>query len=113
MRNPFLELAVIYAFFDRLNTFYQAWKDRYLGSYSKNKIDKNEKIIKSTMEEILKLLINRENGAKVSVVSESTIRALIVFQKSSKKQKKKWSLFKAEEKDYIYCLKNNYDSYLC
>lgn len=69
--NPLPELAVTCAFLDGLDTSYQAWKDMYLGGYSKDGIDKDGKIIVPKIEEMLKLLINRESGAKVSATSES------------------------------------------
>lgn len=61
----------------------------YLKAYSKDGINKNKKIIISIMEEIFKLLINKENGAKVSAVSKFTTQAFKAFQKSTTKPKKK------------------------
>lgn len=43
--NPLLKLAVTCAFLGGLDTSYQAWKDMYLGGYSKDGVDKDGKII--------------------------------------------------------------------
>lgn len=45
----------------------------YLGGCSKDDINKNRKIIVPIIEEILKLLIAKENGVKVSATLEFTI----------------------------------------
>ena len=70
--NPLTKLAVSCAFLDGLDISYQAWKDMYLGGYSKDGVDKDGKIIIPTMEKMLKLLIDRESRAKVSIILEST-----------------------------------------
>ena len=71
LSNPLSKLAVTCTFLDRLDILYQRWKDIYLGDYSKDGIDKNGKIIVPTIEKMLKLLIDKENGAKVLAISES------------------------------------------
>lgn len=82
---------------DRLNTLYQKWKDIYLGGYSKASVNKNEKIILPMIEEILKLLIDRESGAKILVTSKFIAQAFKAFKESSKKLKEKRGLSKSEE----------------
>ncbi len=62
---------------------------------------------------MLKLLIDRESGAKVSAISDSTSRAFKAFQENSKKPKKKRSSSKDEEKDCTNCLSNNHNSSSC
>lgn len=99
--NPRPELAIIYMFFNGLDTSYQIWKDRYLGDYSKDNIIKNEKIIVLMIKEILKLLIDRESKAKISITSKSTTRAFKAFQEKAKEPKERRNLFKGEKKDYI------------
>ncbi len=82
----------------------------YLGGYSKDGVDEDWKIIIPTIEEMLKLLIQRESGAKILAISDSTARAFKVFQENSKKPKEKRSSSKGEEKDYTNCLSNNHNS---
>lgn len=65
------------------------------------------------MEEILKLLINRESRAKISASLESITQAFKAFQESSKKSRKKGSSSNSEEKDYIHYLSNNYNNSSC
>ena len=96
--NPLPELAVTCAFLDGLDTSYQAWKDMYLGGYSKDGVDRDGKMIVPTIEEMLKLLINREIGAKISALSQSTARAFKAFQEP-RKPKEKRSSSKGEKKD--------------
>lgn len=81
----------------------------YLGSYSKDGINKDGKIIIPTIEKILKLLVDQKNGAKVSAVSESIIRVFKVFKENPKKLKEKWSSSISEENDCIYCLNKNHN----
>lgn len=85
----------------------------YLGGYSKDGVDKDWKIIIPMMEEILKLLIDRESRAKDSATSESSTQAFKAFQESFRKLKEKWSSSKSKKKDCIYCLSNNHNSSLC
>lgn len=89
LENPLFTLVVIYAFLDRFNISYQAWKDMYLRGYSKDRVDKDENIIILTIKEILKLLIDGGSGVKVSAILKSTSRAFKAFQESSRKQKEK------------------------
>lgn len=72
----------------------------YLKGYSKDRINKNGKIIISIMEEIFKLLINRENGAKILAVSKFTMQAFKVFQKNTTKPKKN-SIYQKVKKKII------------
>ena len=111
--NPLPELAVTCAFLDGLDTSYQAWKNMYLGGYSKDGVDKDRKIIITTIEKMLKLLIDRESGAKVSAISESTVRSFKAFQENSKNPKEMRSSSKGKEKDCANCLSNNHNSYSC
>ncbi len=85
----------------------------YLGGYSKAGVDKYGKIIIPTIEEMLKLLIDRESGAKVSAISESTARAFKAFQENSKQPKERRISSNGEEKDCTYCLSNNHNSSSC
>ena len=110
--NPLPELAVTCAFLDGLDTSYQAWKDMYLGGYSKDGVDRDGKMIVPTIEEMLKLLIDRESGAKVSALSQSTARAFKVFQEA-KKPKGNRSSSKGEKKDCTHCLSDRHDSSSC
>ncbi len=96
--NYLPKLAVTFAFLDELDTSYQAWNNMYLGGHSKDGVDKDGKIIVPTIEEMLKLLIDRESGAKVSAISESTTQAFKAFQENSKKPKKRRSSSKGEKK---------------
>lgn len=73
LRNFLPKLVITYAFWDGLNISYQAWKNIYLKSYSKDGIDKNVKIIVSIIKKMLKLLIDRKGRSKVSVISKSTM----------------------------------------
>lgn len=82
----------------------------YLRSYSKDCINKDEKIIIPMIENILKLLIDRKSGAKVSAISKFIIQAFKKLQENSKKLKKKKTSSKSEEKDCINCLSNNHNS---
>ena len=50
-----------YTFLDILDTSYQIWKNMYNRGYSKNGIHKDRKIIILTIEESLKLLIDKKN----------------------------------------------------
>ena len=111
--NPLPELAVTCAFLDGLDTSYQAWKDMYLGGYSKDGVDKDGKIIISTIEEMLKLLIDRGSSSKVSAILESIARAFKAFQENSKKPKEKRSSSKGEEKECTNCLSNNHNNFSC
>lgn len=56
----------------------------YLGSYSKDGVDKDKKIIVLTIKKMLKLLINKENEVKVLAASESIAQAFKVFKKKVK-----------------------------
>lgn len=79
LENSLSELAVIFAFLNGFDISYQAWKDMYLKSYSKNGVDKNGKIIIPRIEEIFKLLLVWESGIKVSAVSKTTTQAFKTF----------------------------------
>ena len=60
--EPLLEMFVSCAFLDGLDSSYNAWKDMYFSSYSKTMKDKDGKMVQPTVEEILKLLIDRQTG---------------------------------------------------
>ncbi len=70
----------------------------------------NHKTLQPTIEEILKLLIDRESGAKVSAIAEPTARAFKAFQENSKKPKERRISSKDEEKNCTHCLSNNHNS---
>lgn len=91
--NILLELAVTYIFLDELNISYQVWKNIYFGGYNKDGVDRDRKMIVSTIEKIFKLCIDKESGAKVSALYHFTIQAFNTFQKA-KKPKEKYSFFK-------------------
>ena len=110
--NPLPELAVTCAFLDGLDTSYQAWKDMYLGGYSKNGVDRDGKRIVPTIEEMLKLVIDRESGAKVSTLSQSTTRAFKASQEA-KKPKERRSSSKDEKKDCTHYLSDRHNSFSC
>lgn len=82
----------------------------YLWDYSKNGINKDEKIIILIIKEILKLFIDRKSRTKVLITSKFTIQAFKTFKKSSKKLKEKRSLSKDEEKHCTHYYNNNYNS---
>lgn len=63
----------------------------YLRGHSKNGVDKDGKIIIPTIEEILKLLIDKESGVNVLAILKSTIQVFKVFKESFKKPKEKTS----------------------
>ena len=60
--EPLPKIFVSYAFLDGLDSSYNTWKNMYFSSYSKIMKDKDGKIIKQTVEEILKLLVNQQIG---------------------------------------------------
>lgn len=82
-------------------------------SYSKDGVDKDGKIFVLTIEKILKLLIDKESGAKISAVSMFIILVFKVFQEIFKKSKEKESSSKSKEKDYTHYLRNNHNSFSC
>lgn len=92
LKNPLPKLAIIYVFLNDLDISYQIWKNIYLWDYTKDSIDKDEKIIIPIMKKIVKLLINKENEAKVSATLEFTIQTFKVFHESLKKPKNNQSL---------------------
>ena len=59
----------------------------YLRGYSKNGVDRDGKIIVSTIEEMLKLLIDKKSEAKVSALSQSTTQAFKASQEAKKPKK--------------------------
>lgn len=80
LKRPVDELHVTCAFLDGLDSSYQAWKDMYLASYAKNLTGTAEGVegvmIVPTIEEVLKLLIDRESRtASTSPSSQSSTRA--------------------------------------
>lgn len=83
----------------------------YLRDYSKDDIDKNEKIIIPIIEKMLKLLIDRESEAKVLTILESITQVFKAFQKKIKRSKKRCSLSKRRRKHYIHCLNDKYDNF--
>lgn len=66
LNNILSELVITCVFLEKLIKLYQALKNIYLKSYNKNNIDRNKKMIILTIEEMLKLLINKKNKAKIS-----------------------------------------------
>lgn len=69
---PIPELGVTCAFLDGLDPSYQAWKDMFLGGYGKNPTTtENGKVVMivPTIEQVLKLLIDRESSNLVSTPS--------------------------------------------
>ncbi|MCJ1270664.1 hypothetical protein MMC22_010561 [Lobaria immixta] len=71
------ELAVTCAFLNGLDASYQAWKDMFLGGYAKNPTtvqNGQEVMVVPTLEEILKLLIDREAGISQTAARPSSIK---------------------------------------
>ena len=62
---------------------------------------------------MLKLLIDRESGAKVSATLESTTQAFKAFQEKVKEPKERRSSSKGERKECIHCLSDRHDSLSC
>lgn len=83
----------------------------YFGSYCKDGIDKDRKIIIWIIKKILKLLIDRKSRAKISTTFESTTQAFKAFKKKAKKSKKRRSFSKSDRKNCIYYLKGNHNSF--
>lgn len=52
------DMFVTCSFLDGLDSSYNAWKDIYFSSFSKNMKDEDGKMLQPTVEEILKLLID-------------------------------------------------------
>ncbi|MCJ1271778.1 hypothetical protein MMC22_011683 [Lobaria immixta] len=77
LKRPLDELAVTCAFLNGLNASYQAWKDMFLGGYAKNPTtvqNGQEVMVVPTLEEILKLLIDREAGTSQTAARPSSIK---------------------------------------
>ncbi|MCJ1428807.1 hypothetical protein MMC29_006718 [Sticta canariensis] len=90
---PIPELGVTCAFLDGLDPSYQAWKDMFLGGYAKNPTTtENGKVVMivPTIEEVLKLLIDREssNLTPTSSSKHSASRALNAQGRDNKDDKK-------------------------
>lgn len=85
----------------------------YLECYNKSLVDKDWKIIVPTIEEMLKLQMDRESGAKVLATSEFICELLTHFKRSLRSQKKKKSLSRADKKGCKYCLRKNHNSSSC
>ena len=69
--EPLLEMLVFYAFTDKLDSLYNAWKDMYFSSYSKTMKDKDGKMIQPTVEEIIKLLIDNKQAKTMAQVYQN------------------------------------------
>ena len=92
---PIPELGITCAFLDGLDASYQAWKDMFLGGYAQNPTTiKNGKevMIVPTIEEILKLLIDRESSNLTSSSSKQAgSRAFNAKGRDNKEDKKESS----------------------
>ena len=66
------EIFVSYSFLDGLDSSYNAWKDIFFLSYIKAMMDKNGKIVQLIVEEILKILIDRQAGQDNGVGSSKS-----------------------------------------
>ena len=92
---PIPELGVTCAFLDGLDPSYQAWKDMFLGGYAQNPTtieNGKEVMIVPTIEEILKLLIDRESSNLTSSSSKQAgSRAFNAKGRDNKEDKKESS----------------------
>ena len=93
---PIPELGVTCAFLDGLDPSYQAWKDMFLGGYAKNPTTtENGKVVMivPTIEEVLKLLIDREssNLTPTSSSQHSASRAFNAKRRDNKDDNKESS----------------------
>lgn len=76
--QPMDDLEVTCAFLNGLDSFYQAWKDMYLGAYAKNPtkvVEGTETMIVSTIEEVIQLLIDRQTNTLQSSTKGDSTRA--------------------------------------
>ena len=89
--EPLPKMFVSRAFLDVLDSSYNAWKDMYFSSYSKTMKDKDRKMIQSTVEEILKLVIDQQTGQNNGTgLSKSQPRAFKAEQGLRNNQSNNW-----------------------
>ena len=80
--EPLPEMFVSFAFLDRLDLSYNAWKDMYFSSYSNDMKDEDRKMVQLTVEEVLKLLIDQQTGQDNDInLSKSQPRAFKAGQR--------------------------------